>query len=64
MRPMHPNDMANQVALMKSIRDAIANSTPVARPVQGTSDTELNVSVTSASGRRPWESEGDFSFAR
>jgi len=65
MRPVHPNDMAYQVALMKRVRDAIANSIPVARcVVQGTSDTEANVSVTSLSGRRSWASEGDFSFAR
>jgi hypothetical protein len=65
MRPVHPNDMANQVVLMKRVRDAIANSIPVARSVvQRMSDTEPNVSVTSVSVRRPWESEGDFSFAR
>ena len=65
MPPVHPNDVANQAALMKRVRDAIANSIPVANTVvQGMSDTESNVSVTSGSVRRLWQSEGDFSFAR
>ena len=65
MRPVHPNDVASQVALVKRARDAVASSIPVAKAVvRRMSDTESNVSVTSGSVRRLWQSEGDFSFAR
>jgi len=65
MRPPHPNDLANQAALMKRTRDTVANSIPVAGSVvQRTSNTESNLSVTNASVRQPWQNEGDFSFAR
>jgi len=59
MRPVHPNDVANQVALMKLVRDAIPNSIPVVKSVeQRTSDTESYVSSTSASVLWPRQGEG------
>ena len=64
MRPLHPNDVANQAALMKRIRDTVANSITVASSIRRkTSDTESSGFGTSATVRQPSQSD-DFSFAR
>ena len=59
MRPVHPNDVANQVALMKLVRDAIPNSIPVVKSVeQRTSETESYASSTNTSVLWPRQGEG------
>jgi hypothetical protein len=64
MRPLHPNDVANQAVLMNRVGDAIANSITAANPVKPrTSDVESSWFDKSTVVRRALQSD-DFSFPR